>query len=215
MGDYVDIVANSSIHKGMPHKWVSERTRTRAPCSRRAPASAASQVWRWRTAARACHARAPATIASASAGRRRRAGGRRCSSGPRIVCNSALTSLLPATLPLPPPARYYHGRTGIVYNVAKRAVGVEVNKVIRNRVEKKRVNIRIEHIRPSKCRTDFLARVQRVDKIKRDAKAKGEKVPIGLIKRFPVAPKAGHVVKASDSKSLPIMQAPVRFDDML
>ena len=117
--------------------------------------------------------------------------------------------------PSRPPRRFYHGRTGIVYNVAKRAVGVEVNKVIRNRVEKKRVNIRIEHIRPSKCRTDFLARVQRVDKIKRDAKAKGEKVAIGLIKRFPVAPKAGYVVKATESKELPKMQAPVRFDDML
>ena len=123
----------------------------------------------------------------------------------------------PACAPGPTlcPPRYYHGRTGIVYNVAKRAVGVEVNKVIRNRVEKKRVNIRIEHIRPSKCRTDFLARVQRVDKIKRDAKKKGEKVPIGLIKRFPAAPKAGYVVSAKDSKNLPKMQAAVAFDDML
>jgi large subunit ribosomal protein L21e len=120
----------------------------------------------------------------------------------------------PFLAPSPPP-RYYHGRTGIVYNVAKRAVGVEVNKVIRNRVEKKRVNIRIEHIRPSKCRTDFLARVQRVDKIKRDAKAKGDKVDIKLIKRFPVAPKAGYVVKASESREAPKMQAAVAFDDML
>ena len=123
----------------------------------------------------------------------------------------ALTPSLDAS----PPPRYYHGRTGIVYNVAKRAVGVEVNKVIRNRVEKKRVNIRIEHIRPSKCRTDFLARVQRVDKIKRDAKAKGDKVDIKLIKRFPVAPKAGYVVKASESREDPKMQAAVAFDDML
>ena len=145
---------------------------------------------------------------AAACGARARALARRAAPPPLA---RALTPSLDAS----PPPRYYHGRTGIVYNVAKRAVGVEVNKVIRNRVEKKRVNIRIEHIRPSKCRTDFLARVQRVDKIKRDAKKKGEKVPIGLIKRFPAAPKAGYVVSAKDSKNLPKMQAAVAFDDML
>lgn len=109
MGDYVDIVANASVHKGMPHK-------------------------------------------------------------------------------------YYHGRTGIVYNVAKRAVGVEVNKVVRNRVEKKRVNLRIEHIRQSKCRVDFLNRVKKNDSVKREAKKAGKRVPIEAIKRFPVAPKVGTLV---------------------
>ena len=54
-----------------------------------------------------------------------------------------------------------------------------------------------------------------MDQTKRDAKAKGIKVPIGLIKRFPVAPKAGYVVKASDSIALPMMRAASAFDDML
>jgi large subunit ribosomal protein L21e len=113
------------------------------------------------------------------------------------------------------PHKFYHGRTGIVYNVAKRAVGVEVNKVVRNRVEKKRVNIRIEHIRPSKCRKDFLDRVKRVDQTKRDAKEKGIKVPIGMLKRFPRAPKDGYIVTPEESAAPPMMRAPVPFDDML
>merc|ERR1719199_1424407 len=46
------------------------------------------------------------------------------------------------------PHKYYHGRTGVIYNVTKRAVGVEVNKVIRNKQLKKRINVRVEHIRP-------------------------------------------------------------------
>ena len=29
------------------------------------------------------------------------------------------------------PFKGYHGRTGVVYNVTKRAVGVEVNKLVR------------------------------------------------------------------------------------
>lgn len=29
------------------------------------------------------------------------------------------------------PFKFYHGRTGIVWNVTKRALGVELNKVVR------------------------------------------------------------------------------------
>lgn len=29
------------------------------------------------------------------------------------------------------PFKHYHGRTGVIYNVTKRAVGVEVNKPVR------------------------------------------------------------------------------------
>lgn len=55
----------------------------------------------------------------------------------------------------------YDSRTGIVYNVTPSAVGVIVNKVVGNRYIEKRVNIRIEHIRHSKCRQEFLDRVKR------------------------------------------------------
>ena len=124
-----------------------------------------------------------------------------------IVANSAIHEGMPH--------KTYHGRTGVVYNVAKRAVGVEVNKVIRNRIEKKRVNIRIEHVRPSKCRTDFLDRVKRIEEQKREAKSKGIRLPITAIKRFPVAPKSGYVVPAESEHGLPMIIAPQPFDDML
>ena len=52
-------------------------------------------------------------------------------------------------------------RTGIVYNVTPRAVGVIINKIVGNRYIEKRVNIRVEHIRHSKCRQEFLDRVKR------------------------------------------------------
>lgn len=112
------------------------------------------------------------------------------------------------------PHKYYHGRTGIVFNVSKRAIGVEINKVVRNRVEKKRVNVRVEHIRPSKCRQDFLNRVQEHDKIKRDAKKAGTRAPIELIKRFPRQPKAGYTVKV-DEESAPQTIHAIAFDEML
>merc|ERR1719476_845687 len=47
--------------------------------------------------------------------------------------------------------RYYHGRTGIVWNVTRSAVGVVINKLIGNRIRRKKIHVRIEHIKKSKC----------------------------------------------------------------
>ena len=83
-----------------------------------------------------------------------------------------------------------------------------MNKVVRNRVEKKRINLRIEHVRPSQCRVDFLSRVKEVDAKLRAAKLKGERLPIEAIKRFPQGPRAGYLVKPTTITLL----KPVPFD---
>lgn len=64
------------------------------------------------------------------------------------------------------PHKFYHGRTGIVYNVSRRAVGVELNKQVRNRIVKKRISVRVEHVQPSTCRIDFLQRVKRNEEVR-------------------------------------------------
>src|SRR6266404_7759899 len=71
------------------------------------------------------------------------------------------------------PSDAFHRRTGIVYNVTPHAVGVIVNKIVGNRYIEKRVNLRIEHIRHSKCRQEFLDRVKRNHDAHAEAKAKG------------------------------------------
>merc|ERR1712124_195663 len=53
------------------------------------------------------------------------------------------------------PHKYYQGKTGVVWNVTKRAVGVEINKIVRGIQLKKRFHVRIEHIQPSRCREAF------------------------------------------------------------
>ena len=58
------------------------------------------------------------------------------------------------------PHKCYHGKTGRVYNVTPHAVGVIVNKKVRGRYIEKRINLRIEHVKHSKCREDFLNRVK-------------------------------------------------------
>ena len=63
------------------------------------------------------------------------------------------------------PYKYYHGRTGTVFNVNPRAIGVVVNKQVRNRIIPKRLHIRVEHLRLSTCRSAFLDRIRANDKV--------------------------------------------------
>eukprot|EP00123_Amoebidium_parasiticum_P022502 comp8882_c0_seq1/m.4074 comp8882_c0_seq1/g.4074 ORF comp8882_c0_seq1/g.4074 comp8882_c0_seq1/m.4074 type:complete len:161 (-) comp8882_c0_seq1:74-556(-) len=89
------------------------------------------------------------------------------------------------------PHKFYHGKTGIVFNVTPHAVGVVVNKRVGNRIIKKRVNLRVEHIQHSTCRDEFLNRVKKNEEIKKAAKAKGE---TAHTKRVPRQPRTSHTV---------------------
>ena len=93
------------------------------------------------------------------------------------------------------PYNHYHGRTGVVFNVTKTACGVEVTKIVGNRQLRKRLHIRIEHLRKSRSNEAFLARVKQNDQVKYEAKQKGEKVSV---KRVPEQAKPGKVVRPRD-----------------
>ncbi|CAG8438245.1 8892_t:CDS:2 [Diversispora eburnea] len=109
------------------------------------------------------------------------------------------------------PHKFYHGRTGIIYNVTKSAVGVIINKRVGNRYIEKRVNIRIEHIKHSKCRDDFLRRVKENAIKKKEAIAKGDK-SINL-KRQPAQPRTCHFV--STKKNFPTTITPIPYDTLV
>merc|ERR1719240_1918613 len=83
------------------------------------------------------------------------------------------------------PHYVYHGKTGKIFNLNKNSAGVIVNKQVRNRIIQKRMNIRIEHLRPSRCRTAFLDRIRENDKLKAAAKKEGKRIST---KRQPVGP---------------------------
>merc|ERR1719378_1964109 len=71
--------------------------------------------------------------------------------------------------------RYYHGRTGIVWNVTPSSVGVIINKQLGNRIRRKKIHVRIEHVRKSACRTNFLKRVQKNEAAKAATKKDSSK----------------------------------------
>lgn len=80
--------------------------------------------------------------------------------------------------------------------VAPRAVGVICYKVVNGRYMEKRVNVRIEHVKHSKCRQEFLDRVKSNAAAKKEAKAKGEVV---VLKRLPAQPREARTVSTKNN----------------
>lgn len=105
------------------------------------------------------------------------------------------------------PHKYYQGKTGVVYNVTKSAVGVIIYKVVGNRYMEKRLSIRVEHIKHSKCRQEFLNRVKENAAKKAEAKAQGVAVQL---KRQPVKPREARVVAG-----FPTTLAPVPYETFI
>ncbi|XP_067042488.1 large ribosomal subunit protein eL21-like [Acropora muricata] len=106
------------------------------------------------------------------------------------------------------PYKAYHGRTGQVYNVAKRSLGVIVNKQVRGKILEKRINVRIEHVNHSKCRDDFLRRIKESALKKKEAKEKG--LPRPKLKRQPVGPRPAHIVVPGDN--VPELLEPIPYE---
>ncbi|ELU08916.1 hypothetical protein CAPTEDRAFT_159819 [Capitella teleta] len=105
------------------------------------------------------------------------------------------------------PHKSYHGRTGTIYNVTKHALGVIVNKRVRGRIIPKRINVRVEHVKQSKCRQDFLNRVSANETAKKEAKESGKKINL---RRIPVQPREGHFVKTKNN--LPQVLEPIPYE---
>merc|ERR1712112_279666 len=107
------------------------------------------------------------------------------------------------------PHKAYHGKTGRVFNVTKHAVGVVVNKRVRGKILAKRISVRLEHIKKSNSRVDFLKRVKKNETLKREAKEAGKPAPD--CKRTAKQPISAHAVVAGDSNK-PQFLAPIPYE---
>mmetsp|Transcript_9566 Transcript_9566/g.17229 ORF Transcript_9566/g.17229 Transcript_9566/m.17229 type:complete len:160 (-) Transcript_9566:491-970(-) len=104
-----------------------------------------------------------------------------------IVANSAVQQGMPF--------KYYHGKTGRIFNISRTSVGVEILKAVGNRCIPKRFHLRIEHVRPSRCQEAFKDFIKKRDADRRAAKASGEKLIVE--KRQPKGPNPAKVVDGS------------------
>lgn len=95
------------------------------------------------------------------------------------------------------PHKFYYGKTGRIFDISKRAVGIVINKRVRNKVLPKRLHVRIEHLQKSKCRAEFLNRIHSNDIAKANAKKESKKIST---KRKPAEPTGGHLVELNKTK---------------
>jgi len=105
------------------------------------------------------------------------------------------------------PYKVYHGKTGVVYNVTKSAVGIIIYKKVNHRYIEKRINVRVEHISPSRSREGFLKRVKENAAAQQKAKADGTTVHL---KRQAALPRGAQVVSLKDNK--PETLVPVAYE---
>lgn len=108
------------------------------------------------------------------------------------------------------PFKHYHGRTGVVFNVTKRAIGVTVNKECNGRILKKQLHIATPHLKPSKCQAQILSRRVENEAIK---KAVREGAPRQNLKRQNAQPKLGYVF--NNGGAVPTTIQPLPYVDLV
>lgn len=74
------------------------------------------------------------------------------------------------------PYKIYHGRTGRIFNVNPRAVGVILHRQVKGKMVEKRIHVRNEHVKKSRCQEDFLNRIKQNDQKKHEAKKNGVRI---------------------------------------
>ncbi|KAF9889790.1 hypothetical protein FE257_006880 [Aspergillus nanangensis] len=103
------------------------------------------------------------------------------------------------------PYKVYNGKTGVIYNVTKASVGVLLYKVVGNRYMEKRVNVRVEHVKHSRSREDFIKRVK--ENAQKKLQAKEEGIHMHL-KRQPVMPREAHTIQGVSAETI----VPIAYD---
>lgn len=103
------------------------------------------------------------------------------------------------------PHKVYHGKTGVIYNVTKSAVGVIIYKKVGNRYIEKRVNIRVEHVSLSRSRDDFIRRVKENAAKKQKAKSDGTHMHL---KRQPAMPRGARTIDTKSNKPETVVPIP-------
>merc|ERR1711915_358460 len=86
----------------------------------------------------------------------------------------------------------YHGKTGRVFNVTAHACGVIVNKRVKGKILAKRLNVRIEHLKP-------------------ESKKTGVRLTKEQLKRQPATPRLAHKVNITEQKPEFLTPLPYEF----
>nr|6ZU5_LT0 Chain LT0, eL21 [Paranosema locustae] len=104
------------------------------------------------------------------------------------------------------PHKFFHGRTGKIFNIDKRSIGILMNKRCGPRYVEKMVIARVEHVRPSRCNEEYIKRRTENDRLRREAAARGEK--LGSLKRKPGGPRGAVLISTENNTPIEIRNEP-------
>mmetsp|Transcript_57991 Transcript_57991/g.92120 ORF Transcript_57991/g.92120 Transcript_57991/m.92120 type:complete len:164 (-) Transcript_57991:485-976(-) len=104
--------------------------------------------------------------------------------------------------------RIYHGKTGVVWNVTRNAIGVLVKKKVGNRYRTKKLTVRVEHVKPSGCRKDFLQRCRFNSNYCKNHKADPKKYPRRELRRTPKGPDPACLVDVAKTQIIDLKIQP-------
>ncbi len=108
------------------------------------------------------------------------------------------------------PHKVYHGKTGVVYNVTRSAVGVIIYKKVKHRYIEKRVNLRVEHVSLSRSREEFVRRVKNNAELKKKSKEEGTHVHL---KRQPLMPRDARTISLKEGTLETVV--PIAYDTII
>jgi len=69
------------------------------------------------------------------------------------------------------PYKYYHGKTGKIFNISKSSIGVKIEKIVGNRKIIKKIDVKIEHVKKSRSNVEFIDRIKSKDKNRSELKS--------------------------------------------
>lgn len=104
------------------------------------------------------------------------------------------------------PHKYYHGRTGRVYDVKPRSVNVALYKRVRGRYVVKKVSVRIEHVRKSRCEEESRERILKARE--EAAKAEAEGVVVAPVKRMVEGPRGAMEISLENNQPVEVGYEP-------
>ncbi|AFM98309.1 ribosomal protein L21 [Encephalitozoon hellem] len=104
------------------------------------------------------------------------------------------------------PHKYYHGRTGRVYDVKPRSVNIALYKRVRGKYVIKKVIARIEHVRKSRCCEESRERILKASELAKSAEAKGMVLP--PIKRKIEGPRKSMEISLENNQPIEVGHEP-------
>ncbi|AFN83024.1 60S ribosomal protein L21 [Encephalitozoon romaleae SJ-2008] len=104
------------------------------------------------------------------------------------------------------PHKYYHGRTGRVYDVKPRSVNIALYKRVRGKYVIKKVIARIEHVRKSRCCEESQNRILKASELAKSAEARGMVLP--PIKRKIEGPRKGMEISLKNNQPIEVGYEP-------